>query len=219
MENAEFLILHYAVELWMRPQWIKDINVQDYLNKPFHNLNEDALLSLLDEMFQQGDLIGRYNKGDYYEYSTPTKQEIKQAINVRSLQDSLFYYGLTEQGGLKWERLAKANWDKYIYESFGEYHPSGPHTMPLDGEIISSSKTATANKLAMTKHFQQPFYRILPETEVWDTIEPWHATYWKILPIGHRVSFVYTDEEPSKNINDDEYWKQYHETQDWYTYP
>jgi hypothetical protein len=91
------------------------------------------------------------------------------------------YYELTSLGGAAWEQHARPDWNRYLSRSFGER-----------AEVIGTDRGRVADYLASP----WPFERAIAGTETWDVLEPWKATYWKRLELGHRVRFDYRRQEP-----------------------
>jgi hypothetical protein len=56
----------------------------------------------------------------------------------------------------------------------------------------------------------------VPGSKHWDVLEPWQATYWKVLPLGHRMRFSY-DVPPPEPGFDPTAWAWLKEIQNWYT--
>src|SRR5689334_10076045 len=124
MTSAEFQILTYVVDVWVRFHWLMDESIAETLNKPFHNLGRSELIATLNKLFQESYIIARRDDTDGdFTYFTPTAQEIEQALRIPFLEKSLFNYGLTSKGGEFWEKSAGPDWDKYVCSSYGVYYP------------------------------------------------------------------------------------------------
>lgn len=130
-----------------------------------------------------------------------------------------FYY-LTPQGGTHWESVTYPDWNRYYTQRLG----CGP------GEI-SVSEIVSPNHQFIEKFLNVDCYVCAvvhaPGTEVWDVLEPWQATYWKILPRGYIVRYqsrqsdwhIDSDTSPEWVKANDEANKWYYEFTKWYTEP
>jgi hypothetical protein len=58
-------------------------------------------------------------------------------------------------------------------------------------------------------------FAVTPGNELWKTLIPWQATYWKTLPRGYRVRVPWPRESPDKAPD----WAAYNEWIHWYTNP
>ncbi len=180
MDRAEYWILDAAVEgMWALGTLKPDI-VQMAFNRPGHGLSYDALIGLLDRLFQRGDLVadrvGRLNWEDSH-LSVPTREEIVDLLAVVGGPD--VWYGLTAQGGARWEAVSAPDWERFSDCWWGD--PDWWGAVSADHlrveQYLSSAKVQS---------------RIVPGSELWEVVTPWQATYWKTLPIGHKVSFRIT---------------------------
>ena len=165
-------------------------------------------------MFQNGDILAAFPTDD-------DKEHIKDVIlTMAQIQAHLdgklnaFYY-LTPQGGAKWEALSHPDWNLYHRWCFNIENKS---------EIIGADRQLIEKLLSVSYlHSEIP----IPETETWDEIEPWHATYWKTLPKAYRVSYQSKNFEYSIDSNTSQEWieanKQAHswysKILQWYTEP
>ena len=96
------------------------------------------------------------------------------------------YLRLTSEGGRVWEAFAAPRWDVYISELYGF-----DESLSQDiGELICT------NRRRLQWYFESGYpslYQIDPGRVWWDQLEPWQATYWKILPTAHRMRFGLPD--------------------------
>ena len=154
-----------------------------FFNKPGHHLGPPALCALLERLVERGDLALRTRaRGAHH----PPREALLRALvydHDTRPTDGLCY-GLTAQGGRRWEDATHADWSRFLSNS---YAPDP--TAPL-GEITGPDRARVERCLEGT---DRP---VLAETVRWDRLEPWQATYWKTLPVGHRVRFRYGPERP-----------------------
>jgi len=52
--------------------------------------------------------------------------------------------------------------------------------------LLAETTAVTRERIVTAIQFPQP-YDVVPDSEVWDELEPWEATYWKTLPHGVRL--------------------------------
>lgn len=204
MLQAELLILDYVVETWLPLQWLSNDVVEEVLNKPFHNMSISDLIPLLEKLFQKDYIVVRRKDDRGYTYFTPSRRDIEEGLAISFFENSLFDYGLTLKGGTFWEEVTEPNWDRYVHTAYGIYNINGVNPYPQEGEIITTSKKFTQRYLEKVKWLQLPITGILPDTETWDVLHPWQATYWKELTTGHKVKFLYTDKPSPEARNSEE---------------
>ena len=115
------------------------------------------------------------------------EEELRRLVEV-DYRGPLFkttYYGLTTEGGAAWENVARPDWDRYLDVSFG--------TDPDEGEVIGVD-SARAESYIFSPYQEHP---PLAGSVRRDRLEPWPATYWKTLPLGHRIRFLY---DPNSSV-------------------
>lgn len=187
---GEYWLLETAVRAWTPLGFLVHPEIDQLFNKPGHNLTDHELLAVLLRLLELGDLVCRRGATGPF---MPAPDEVEAALvcepGVRP--KNRLCYGLTEQGGRRWESAARPDWSLYVSNCFhtgAEREPTGERVRL--GEIISVDRTRAEACVAGT---ERP---VLSETVTWDRLEPWDVTYWKRLPVGHRVRFRYGPEEP-----------------------
>lgn len=206
MDKNEYWLLDSVVEGWYPIGWLVSADVEGAFNKPNHGLNRDELISVLDSLFQRGDLLAeRMEKSVSKGFFIPTQKEIEDALSGR-LDCS---YGLTSQGGARWEEVSRPQWERYL--------TAWVYADPLEGGEITGSDRQMVEKYDSLSHYYLGVSAV-PGSKLWDVLEPWQATYWKVLPLGHRVRFRYESVEISPEQKSDpavlEWLKEIH---NWYT--
>ena len=58
---------------------------------------------------------------------------------------------------------------------------------------------------------------VIPGSKHWDVLRPWQATYWKELPVGHRLRFNYEWVARSFEPTDPKISEWFKEIHNWYT--
>lgn len=136
------------------------------LNKPGHHLDELEVLDALERLLDRGDLIcERDSRGVH----RPTRAELAQALAyTRERPRDGLCYGLTAQGGARWEALARVDWSAYVQVGHGE----------ITGVDRARVERALPPGVAAE----------------WDRLEPWPVSPWRTLTAAHRARFAPTDE-------------------------
>src|SRR5215212_12115688 len=166
MDKGEYWLLNSAVEAWYPLVWLVCDNVEEVFNKRHHGLERDELVSVLAELFERGDLLAqRVEKFIEKEIFTPTRAEIEAALDDRVR----CYYGLTSQGGARWEEVSRPQWDRYI--------SAGVYTEPNEGEIIGSDRRLVEEYDSLSHYVWA--LSVVADSRRWDVLQPWEATYWK----------------------------------------
>ncbi|NJP06974.1 MAG: hypothetical protein HC837_15820 [Chloroflexaceae bacterium] len=193
MHIAEYRILDYAVEVKVPISWLSTGICAEILNKPFHGLSHSELEHMLHKLFLAGDLIATYHVGEYGASFVPSPHIIATTLSGAANDKLQLSYGLTVQGGARWEEVSNPHWDKYVDESYMVDTSDFPD--PQEGQITANHRALAEEYLAAVKQYRSPVCCIVPGSEVWEILEPWSVTYWKSLRQGYRVRFLYTQEE------------------------
>jgi len=162
--------------------------VDEMLNRPHHNLSTSELLVVLVRMFERGDLFLQYtNRHEQrYEMQVPSRSEIEAALCTNHDEwidgSERVFYGVTGQGGALWETLSHPRWDHFYDEAYG--------IDPYEGEMTACTRGLIEERLACIP-YDSFIKAILPESVRWSVLQPWEATYWKQLPVGHHIEFTY----------------------------
>jgi hypothetical protein len=98
-----------------------------------------------------------------------------EGFDPKRSEDSV-HYRLTPEGGLIWEAFAAPRWDKYLRTWKG---PPGKLN-----RFFGAKKSSLEKYLSLVHHLGT---KIIPESVEWSEVQPWQATYWKVLPLGHCV--------------------------------
>ena len=164
--ELEFFILSIVCEHHHRLSVFDWPNLGELVNRPAPQFTRAELTDNLYDMFCYGDLVAtQVTKRRRGRPFVPTREEIDAA-----LCDSLdIEYGLTAQGGERWERMSQFDWDYHL----GGFSDTG----------VESTKAEMIDVyLAWTRSS-------VPGSEKQSTLRPWKATYWKSLPEGIRVRY------------------------------
>jgi hypothetical protein len=159
--------------------------IERLFNKPGHGLARADLLELPDRLFRAGDIVATSKAGTQF---TPTAAQIEAEVKDRPFnqRNQSVCYGLTPKGGARWEMAARADWARYI----ADWRTVTDHL--FDGKPVESVEIVTPDRGRLNEYLsllRAHFDDVLPRSEEWDVLRPWHATYWKRLPLAHRVRF------------------------------
>jgi hypothetical protein len=174
MNRAEYWLLSSAVETPQTAlEWLP-------ARRATHGLAAAALANLVQSLFERGDLVAQPMRmqprptlhGDAF---VPTLAQTRAAL----AGELHLAYALTPRGGARWERHARPDWRRYVART-------------LDIEAQQGSLASTSRDLLYEhlEHMQRTQAGLLlAGSEQWETLMPWEATYWKVLPVAHCVCF------------------------------
>ena len=157
--------LRYPVSIFSHPE------VELALNRKVPKWSPHALAELLDDLGKEGLVF--FERAE--RRLTPGPSELTDWI----VHDSDVTYGLTASGGAIWEAAARPKWDRYL---------------PASSDGSRECEAICADPKRLEAFVRSPWQRWAPEkdSERWDTLQPWMATYWgKSLPLAHRARWSY----------------------------
>jgi hypothetical protein len=182
MDPIDWWFLDSVCEVRQPLYLLTSEDLENFMSRPAHGLNEAQVVQTLQRLVAAGDLHAfNDERGEF----KPTADEITLGVGG-SLDAS---YGLTAQGGARWEEASKADWRRFMDEVYAPEDSTGEMKAPYGehvGEITGSVREVVESYFGGVK-----FNGVIARegSEVWDTFEPWQATYWKSLPTAHRVRF------------------------------
>ena len=161
MNQIEYLILSYALEY---SENLKNVVIDWQLP------NIEVAIAA-NRLFQNGDIRSNISKESDVVLTTP---------QIQAHLDGKFHflYYLTPQGGERWAKATKANWNQYF--SWSGFDCGQSKIICTDRQLIE--------QLLQVSEYVHSDVPILG-TEVWDVLEPWEPTYWKTLPLAYRVRY------------------------------
>lgn len=178
--RGEYWLLEAVAEYALSINVLGRPDIEEALNKTGHGMARSLLVETMRGLFQQGLIVAhrfRDDWGNCFEFSS---DQIEAALDEPS--DNAIYYHLTEEGGRQWEAFARPNWSSYINV---EFTPHEDHGTEL-GQLICAEKDLLQGYVRWLRSSQ---YDIDEGSKQFDTLAPWKATYWKTLPLGHRIRF------------------------------
>lgn len=182
MEKPEYLILEYALQMYIPLACLSASNITETFNLEHHDLSRPELVEVLCRLFGDGDLVA-IGPGDgeprTEDWLTPTEEQIRAALD-RRLDLS---YRLTARGGRRWEEASRPDWSGHVVF---DMH-AGSEMQDITVACIDRRRLEEATVMKGLFDFQS--FHIDLRTLAWDTVAPWKATYWKTLPEAHRARF------------------------------
>jgi hypothetical protein len=149
---------------------------------------------------------------------TPSRRLIKSAFQqeenlcteedlYQEFRDGDLFYFLTEKGGKLWETVSKPKWNQFFRRGSLEWEfmpkfiqNQSPH---LNNDTIWCADRDIGTQIIKIEHLlDYPEYVPYPivGTEKWETITPWHPTYWKTLSSGFAVNYQVEYIELDQNV-------------------
>ena len=181
MDRDTYWLLNAAATDYVPLELITlEYNVTMVWNKPWHCMDEERLLHALHISFIEGDLramVGEDEGPD--ELFVPTMEEVRAAFARTG--GRYIHYGLTAQGGARWEQASALRWDRFV-DTWRDLE---------EGEITATTRELAGRYLASEAYHG---IGIAEGSELWQELTPWPATYRKSLKTGHRVSFRYHEQ-------------------------
>lgn len=182
MEKPEYLILEYALQMYIPLTCLSASNITEMFNREHHDLSRPELVKLLCRMFDDRDLVA-IGPGESEprpeDWLTPTEEQIRAALDGR-LDLS---YRLTARGGRRWEEASRPDWSRHVVF---DMHAGSEMQ---DITVASIDRRRLEEAMVMSGLFDLRLSYIDLRTLVWDTVGPWKATYWKTLPAAHRARY------------------------------
>lgn len=209
------------------------------------SLKTSEIVEILYRLFQDGFLLA-ITPADFDSLNTyliqellkpafiPSLEQIKAGLtqgkfssiqkkNNTYFEDNLYFF-LTKKGGKQWEYWCKPKWNHFFlrcinsWDSVPEkfYHNSVfPHRI-----VISCTDKKIGEKIIVIEHLldtPQVVTHAIKNSEIWETLTPWHPTYWKTLPQGYVVSYQIESVEKEDNINESqELTEEKRQAREWY---
>jgi hypothetical protein len=173
--ELEFFLLSAVVSHYHDLSILESPDLGLAVNKRVPKFTGDELIDTLSDLFCGGDITARLVKRNGRSRPlVPARDEIDAALcGALDLE-----YGLTSQGGARWEAMAQFDWNNYIGTWFEIEHGYEGASQEMLEVYLAWSGCA------------------VPGSEQWSVVRPWKATYWKSLFEGVRVRYL---ERPSSS--------------------
>jgi HEAT repeat protein len=165
--ELEFFILSIVREHHHHLCIFDSPNLGEFVGRLVPPFTRDEVIDSLYDMFCCGDLAARrVTKRRRVRPFVPTREEIDAALcGALDIE-----YGLTAQGGERWELMSQFDW---------RYHLAG-----------FSATGVESTSAEMIDVYLAWAGSSVPGSEKQTAVRPWQATYWKSLPEGIRVRYL-----------------------------
>jgi hypothetical protein len=188
--RGEYWLLETAVEVPIPICWLDWAEMEEALNKSGHGMSRSLLIETMRKLFKEG-LITAHRFGKWNDAFELSPVEIETALNEKQNIKEHFYR-LTKKGGIYWEAFARPNWNLYVSAGYEIPEENNIWT----GEIACANKGHLEGYFRLLSHHD---YDVDENTIQWDVFGPWDATYWKELPLGHRLRFRCHEKEKGQD--------------------
>lgn len=171
--------------------------VSSEFNKPSHGLDSRELLQTLLQMQEKGWVAFEENLQSTDESRTVWCSESNLVNGLRDdcrppLPPCWLSYQLTPRGGEIWEQFAAADWSWFV-----TVLPHSRGDTCFDSICVTAlSKERLQDALPLLRSVSKQPHGVLDyqfpaddDLMTWEAISPWHATYWKQLPVAQTVSW------------------------------
>ncbi len=204
MDSGERWLLDVVATFQIPVQWLLASNIEALLNRESHGLAASEVVNRLTNLLDAGHIA----------VSRPVEFGGEQLnLNGREVADALaehspetLYYGLTENGGDLWESIFHPSWELYVDAT------EGPE--PERVEISSATRDLVEEYVGHIYQGSLSSKLAIPGSQCWHHLQPWHATYWKVLAAGWRLDFRASPPDTDRALTPSEQQKaEYHRTE------
>jgi hypothetical protein len=110
-----------------------------------------------------------------------------------------WYYNLTTAGGSVWESFARPDWERFIWDE-------NDH----DENEVRTRLVIAASEQRLQRYLQAAAREVDIEagSTQFSALEPWQATYWKMLPSAAQCRFRCFDKPPDPRSGPSTNWLQ-----------
>lgn len=193
IDKADYAIL-YGVSSEQWPAWLllKD-ETMGGVNRFWPGLAGRELTEHFFRLWSEGLIECAEGEGEPAiapDYRLAREQfEFDNAVSDRPEGNPLTYR-LSPQGGDVWAQYADVDWSKFFSSWCGS--EAGEWTL----------NAAAREAIDMAVQIREVSPLPISGTECWEILQPWHATYWKVLPRGIRLRYRYEKWTPT-NFQDE----------------
>lgn len=119
---------------------------------------------------------------------SPTLQEVKDGLAGKVF----LKYGLTEQGGAKWERVTNPNWSLLLRGGLTDNIRNFDDALgDKKGDFLMICAIERSLVEEQVEKNRSQGQIPLKGKMIWSSLIPWEVTYWKTLPSGWRLIYQY----------------------------
>ena len=178
--RGEYWLLESVVS-WKLPIWRLDrASLDEVLNKEAHGMSRELLVETLTKLFAAGLVDATTAEAQHLSL---TAAQVEMALDETDLVDCTTY-ALTSKGGAQWEAFASPHWEHYVKGWFECPNEDDPELERA--EYVCQNRSTVERHFKSLEHYD---FDVVQGSVQWDVLEPWQATYWKELPVGHRLRF------------------------------
>lgn len=205
----EYWVLETAVEDFapLSTIWGDPVYLADRWNKPAHSCTRNGLVGLLFHLAKAGDIV--FLDENLEECGMSEEKLIVQLESLDWTPEEK-YYGLTSQGGERWEQSVTLDWSRY-------------YSFERTGDLCEHCEIASSSPSMANRAFQYVVHRhelcVIESSVTRDILSPWHATYWKTLKVGASIRFDVDNQELKKTKETEDLFAEELFFRRWYTSP
>ncbi len=200
MEVSDYLLLDYIWEAPGNLAFFASPRAGEIFNSKHHEMSPCELANRLFALQELGmieithNTKGRFSGTAEYFYQCLINSLLVDIMDQRNR----YVLELTLPGGEAWENYFRPDWSRYH---------SNRMTISTDNSNIETLQLEAQTKsyLQHVKAVWLKRYNVTGRTR-WKRLKPWHATYWKVLPEGHRVTLKVQELSPPAPHFPDEDW-------------
>jgi hypothetical protein len=187
IDRADLALLNAVSEdEWAAYLLAGDASMEAIMNKPSHGLAPHELSQHFFKLWTAGliECSLEFSGPPVTPDSEQTKRQFERTQDWPPTNENCLVYRLSKPGGEMWEHFARPDWGRFLLSSVGEHDNEWTLT-GADRDLVQRWRVLGSS-------FDAGFPAPLAGTENWEIFRPWQATYWKILPVGHRLKFEFT---------------------------
>jgi hypothetical protein len=180
IDKPDFALLNaVSLDQWAAYLLAGEAPMEDIMDVPSHGLGEHELAEHFFRLWRDG--LIECSAGESQPAITPdfelARQQFIHTEHWPPKGPLALVYRLSNAGGALWEYFACPDWSKF----FAINSDSNSRECAL-----TSSDRHLVELLRKCHYYHPP---PLEGTDSWKILKPWAATYWKMLPIGHQLTF------------------------------
>lgn len=189
LTRGEYWLLENAIEYRVALRFLLEAAgpFSEQFNKPGHGLSRPVLIETLERLYSDGWIFwGIGDNEGRCSHKNLTRSDLNRALDEEN-REQWSIYGLTEFGGARWEEFARPNWELYFALSQDAGWADSPY-----GTFSSGSLKQLQRGLKLHSASTQPID--FDEVE-YTELQPWQATYWKVLRAGFSAKVRFCGDE------------------------
>jgi hypothetical protein len=182
IDKADYALLNsVSLDEWAAYLLAGDAPMEDIMNMPSHGLGGDELTEHFFRLWNRGLIECEFDESR--SVAVPdfdlARQQFERTQNWPPPRDRSLVYRLSSTGSRLWEYFASPDWNKFL--------STDSASRPNECTLTSSNRSLVELSRKCPYHHPPP----IEGTDVWTVLQPWDATYWKTLPVGHQLTFQF----------------------------